>query len=49
MFNLWIRAIRDMQHEALVAMWMPHVDSSSFMTWREGAGTMVGVPQICGC
>ncbi|WP_164977942.1 hypothetical protein [Burkholderia pseudomallei] len=45
MLTLWIRTIRDMQHEALVAMWMPMVDSASFMGWVQ----VEGFPAIAGC
>ncbi|MBR8182132.1 hypothetical protein KDW54_06940 [Burkholderia ambifaria] len=46
MFTLWNRIIRDMQHEAMVAMWMPMVDSTSFMAWKSDVG---GFPAIAGC
>lgn len=46
MLTLWIRTIRDMQHEAMVAMWKPHVDSASFMAWKP---EVEGFPQIAGC
>jgi len=46
MINLWVRMVQDMQHAALVAMWMPCVDSTSFMSWRPPSD---GFPAIAGC
>ena len=46
MYTTWIRALIAMRHEAMVAMWMPMVDSASFMTWKSDVG---GLPTIASC
>ena len=39
MLSFWLNFYRDARHQALVAMYMPHVNASSFMAWRP-AGAM---------
>ena len=49
MYTLYLNLLRDMQHDAMVAWSYRQINATSFLSWREKSGTMVGVPQISGC